>query len=264
VSKSVKPLAEKLENLSNSSNSTVSKRSRHTKPITNAEIKSAPPRSYHSKSHRIPVDKISISTGSSASSKLAASPQYYSPPPQYDRRVHAYTQEQTKKEHIDGVISNIRTETRNTFSTDMERAQDQKASKIEQIASIKMALAEEGIDTAMINTPLMSSAMEEIDSTLNLLLMKNNRYRYSSLAEEVISAGAEVLESVFDGTRTVPIVNITPDYTGYSSTVNVKLRMGLEKHSAIFIKALKMGKQLESLSKYPSIALKDIWNTQML
>ena len=105
----------------------------------------------------------------------------------------------------------------------MERAQDQKASKIEQIASIKMALAEEGIDTAMIATPLMSSSMEEIDSTLNLLLMKNNRYRYSSLAEEVISAGAEILESVFDGSRKVPVLGWSPDYTGYSSTVNVKL-----------------------------------------
>ena len=44
-----------------------------------------------------------------------------------------------------------------------------------------------------------------------------------SLAEEVISAGAEILEGVFDGNREVPIFKIKPDYTGYSSTVNVKL-----------------------------------------
>ena len=117
----------------------------------------------------------------------------------------------------------MRGETRNTFSTDVERNQDMKASKIEQIVSIKMCLNEEGIDTSMINTPSMSSSLEEVESILNLLLMKNNRYRYSSLAEEVISAGAEMLESVFDGTRKVPVLGICPDYTGYSSTVNVKL-----------------------------------------
>ena len=141
----------------------------------------------------------------------------------YSPQTVALTQEHTKKQHIDSVIGNIRKETRNTFSTDMERMQDDKASKLEQIASIKLALAEEGIDTSMINTPQMNTSMEEVSSTLNLLLMKNNRYRYSSLAEEVISAGAEVLESVFDGTRQVPILNFSPDYSGYSSTVNVKL-----------------------------------------
>ena len=99
--------------------------------------------------------------------------------------------------------------------------------RLKQIASIKMALAEEGIDTAMITTPYMSSSMEEIDSTLNLLLMKNNRYRYSSLAEEVISAGAEVLESVFDGTRTVPIFNISPDKSILSGKAFCRLHLGL-------------------------------------
>lgn len=235
ISKSVKPLGDKLEHLSDSSYSE-SKHSKHSKHVGLGHSNRGGTGSGATQTKRRslaevkPADQISISTGTSASTKrepaAAIHSKYYSPPPQYDRRVQAYTEEQTKKEHIDGVISNIRSETRNTFSTDMERAQDQKASKIEQIASIKMALAEEGIDTAMINTPLMSSSMDEIDSTLNLLLMKNNRYRYSSLAEEVISAGAEILESVFDGSRTVPLVNITPDYTGYSSTVNVKLNVG--------------------------------------
>ena len=147
----------------------------------------------------------------------------YNFPIKRSKKTVALTEEQVKRDHIDSVIGNIRNETRNTFSTDMERNQDMKANKLEQIASIKMTLNEEGIDTSMITVPSIQSSMEEVNSTLNLLLMKNNRYRYSTLAEEVISAGAEVLESVFDGTRTVPIFNITPDYTGYSSTVNVKL-----------------------------------------
>ena len=116
-----------------------------------------------------------------------------------------------KRNQIDNVLGGMRKESHNTFSTDMERTQDMKASKLEQIASIKMALAEEGIDTSMISIPSIHASSQDIDSTLNLLLMKNSRYRYSSLAEEVVSAGAEILESVFDGTRKVPIFGISPD-----------------------------------------------------
>lgn len=147
----------------------------------------------------------------------------YDFPMKYDRSTVAMTQEQVKKDHISGVLKEIRGETYNTFSTDVERVQDLKAGKLEQIASLKMSLEEEGIDTAAIPTPAISAPIEDVDGVLNLLLRKNNRYRYSSLAEEVISAGAEILESVFDGTRSIPVFNIKPDYTGYSNTVNVKL-----------------------------------------
>tara|TARA_B110000908_G_C10171128_1_gene410887 strand:+ start:90 stop:932 length:843 start_codon:yes stop_codon:yes gene_type:complete len=152
-----------------------------------------------------------------------APPVYQQPTMHYDRSTVAMTQEQVKKDHISGVLKEIRGETHNTFSTDVERVQDLKANKLEQIASLKMSLEEEGIDTVAIPNPSISAPIEEVDGVLNLLLRKNNRYRYASLAEEVISAGAEVLESVLDGNRTIPLVNWRPDYTGYSSTVNVKL-----------------------------------------
>ena len=98
-----------------------------------------------------------------------------------------------------------------------------KANKLEQIASLKMSLSEEGVDLNDIPQVTIESSVDEINSILSLLSMKNNRYRYSTLAEEAISSCAEVLESVFDGSTNIPILNIAPDYTGYSSTVNVKL-----------------------------------------
>lgn len=174
-----------------------------------------------------------------ASTSYAHNVEDYNFPVKHSKKTTAMTEEQVKREHIENVIGNIRSETRNTFSTDMERNQDMKASKLEQIASIKMTLNEEGIDTSMIALPTIQSSMEEVDSTLNLLLMKNNRYRYSSLAEEVISAGAEVLESVFDGTRNVPVFNISPDYTGFE--------IGSQKASCQLDPSSVIGKTVEAL-----------------
>jgi hypothetical protein len=49
------------------------------------------------------------------------------------------------------------------------------------------------------------------------------------LAEEVILGLAEGVETVFDGSRRIPVFGWKPDYTGYHNTVNVKLhRMRFE------------------------------------
>lgn len=141
----------------------------------------------------------------------------------YNRKTTALTEEHAKKEHIDKVLHNIRGEGKNTFSTQYEQTMDSKANKIEQIANLKMGLLEEGVETTDYPTPNIHSPIEEINTTLTLLTIKYNKYRYSTLAEEAISGLAEGLETIFDGTTTIPILNIAPDYTGYSSTVNVKL-----------------------------------------
>lgn len=133
------------------------------------------------------------------------------------------TEEQTKREHVNRVLGNIKGDTKNVFSTHIEETLDNKANKLEQIASLKISLSEEGQDLSDIPRVTIESSIEEINSVLSLLTLKNNRYRYSTLAEEAISSCAEILESVFDGTTTIPILNIAPDYTGYSSTVHVKL-----------------------------------------
>lgn len=243
-----KPLISRLENLSSTASSYSStasshstKKSRHSDRKSRADSRQKshhsvinlaaeqrscrPPSSRGSKSYA-PVVHASHNPNKfvpSYNKPPLAPPQQYAPQMHYDRSTMAMTQEQVKKDHISGVLKEIRGETHNTFSTDVERIQDLKANKLEQIASLKMSLEEEGIDTTPIPNPSISAPIEEVDGVLNLLLRKNNRYRYASLAEEVISAGAEVLESVLDGNRTIPIVGWRPDYTGYSSTVNVKL-----------------------------------------
>lgn len=244
-----KPLISRLNNLSSSSGSSYtsasetsaststkhsrhSKRSRHSRrsheqinlAAASTPLPRRPPSSRGSVQPHQPVS-MNVNKFVPSYNKPPLPPPTYQQQPnmRYDRSTLAMTQEQVKKDHISGVLREIRGETHNTFSTDVERIQDLKANKLEQIASLKMSLEEEGIDTSAIPNPSISAPIEEVDGVLNLLLRKNNRYRYASLAEEVISAGAEVLESVLDGNRTIPLLNWKPDYTGYSSTVNVKL-----------------------------------------
>jgi hypothetical protein len=97
-----------------------------------------------------------------------------------------------------------------------------------------MTLEEEGIDCEGVSAPSAESPMSEIDSVLKVLRLKNDRNRYSSLAEEVMLGGAEGIETVFDGSRAVPILGWRPDYTGYSATMNCKLhRMRFETSSVV-------------------------------
>jgi hypothetical protein len=144
------------------------------------------------------------------------------------------TDEQRRRRHINSVVTDIRGETRTSFGVEAEREQDLKASKLEQIGQLRMTLEEEGIDCESVSNPTSASPMAEIDSVLNILRLKNDRNRYSSLAEEVILGCAEGLETVFDGTREVPFLGWRPDYTGYNATINVKLhRMRFETSQVV-------------------------------
>ena len=147
---------------------------------------------------------------------------------------NADTEEQRRRRHINSVVADIRGETRTSFGVEAEREQDMKASKLEQIGQLRMTLEEEGIDCDSVSNPSSASPMAEIDSVLNILRLKNDRNRYSTLAEEVILGAAEGIETVFDGTREVPFFGWKPDYTGYHSTVNIKLhRMRFETSQVV-------------------------------
>lgn len=145
------------------------------------------------------------------------------------------TEEQEKRRHINSVISEVRGETRTSFGVEKERIQDAKGSKIEQIGQLLTVLEEDGIDCTGINSALtIDSPINEIDSVLNILKLKNDRNRYSSLGEEIITGMAECIEAVFDGSREIPIVGWRPDFTGYNNTLSVKLhRMRFETSQVV-------------------------------
>jgi len=139
-----------------------------------------------------------------------------------DKNAHV-TEEQEHRRHINSVLKDMRKETHTFYSVEQERAQDIKASKLEQIGQLRTTLVEEGVDCSGVGAPGLDSSMGEIDGVLNILRMKNDRNRYSAVAEEVILGAAEFIETVFDGSREIPLLNWAPDYTGYHNTVNTKL-----------------------------------------
>lgn len=133
------------------------------------------------------------------------------------------TEEEEKREQITNVLSMLRQDTTSTFSMENERISDYKANKLEQIAQLRLILEEEGINCKQIPELTIDSSEEEIDSVYNILRLKNDRNRCSSLAEEIIIGGSEFLETIFDGTRKIPIINKYPDYTDVHNTIAVKL-----------------------------------------
>jgi hypothetical protein len=136
---------------------------------------------------------------------------------------------------IEGVLGGLRGEHGATArSQERERDNDMKAGKLEQISQLMLTLDEEGVDCSAVSRPTLASDMSEIDSVLNVLRLKNDRNRYSTLAEEVILGAAEAVATVFDGTRTIPVLGWTPNYTGYPATVNMKLhRMRYETSQVV-------------------------------
>jgi hypothetical protein len=147
--------------------------------------------------------------------------------PQHNTNVYEHridiTDEHQHKAKVMEVFTDMRKENTTGFSMNIERTRDAKANKIEQISNICSSLDEEGIDIKGFQIPTIDSSMEEIDSILNLVNMKMNRTRYSSLFEEIVMGGAEFMESKLDGTRSIPPFGWKPDYSGYSNTVSVKL-----------------------------------------
>jgi hypothetical protein len=135
---------------------------------------------------------------------------------------------------VEHVVEKMHKESRTTHGAERERVQDVKLSKMEQISQLRMTLEEEGINCSNINHPSLDNSLEEIEAILNILRLKNDRNRYSTLAEEIMLGFAEGIETVFDGTRSIPILKWKPDYRGYHSTINIKLhRMRFETSQVV-------------------------------
>lgn len=177
-------------------------------------------------------------------------------------RISDMTAEQEQRRHIESVMSEMRESTQTSFSGLRERESDMKASKLEQIAQLRMALEDAGVNCSNVTNPTPASAMDEIDSVLNLLRLRNDRERGASMAEEVLLGGASILESVLDGTREIPVLGWSPDYTGYQATLSVKLhRMRVQTAQMVgeFIEQYRIGpgtrialELLPSLLLYPA------------
>lgn len=153
-----------------------------------------------------------------------------------NNNVRAVTQkEMTEEQRRRNVIHDVLgvTETGRRFDLSQERDIDTKTSKLERIEMLRLMLEDDGIDCKNIKKLDINSSMVEIDSTLNLLKMRNDHSRFSTIAEEVIQTMAQGIETVLNGQNRIPIINMTPDYTGLSATMQVKMHRLRDETSAV-------------------------------
>jgi hypothetical protein len=109
------------------------------------------------------------------------------------------------------------------FTLERERYAELRSAKLEKIESMRQTLEDEGIDCSKIDTVTSEDADEKIEAIYRTLNHKLDRVRYCSLADELILAGVNGLESIFDGKR-VYFGKYRPDLTNWNITVQAKLR----------------------------------------
>jgi hypothetical protein len=155
---------------------------------------------------------------------------------------HKYTDQSPtyrSESHVSNVMDSIRGDTSSSKVIEHNELKDSKITMIAEIEQLKEQLTSDDINVESYPTPTVDSSYDEIKAVLDALKNKYDQNRYSSFAEEILIGGATLLETVFDGTREIPLFGWRPDYTGYHNTVNVKLnRMQYETSRVVggFIK----------------------------
>lgn len=139
-------------------------------------------------------------------------------PSEFNRR----TQEERIHNQVRGVINDLGGDTK-IMSLENAKREDDKICMLEEIDSLRQGLEEEGVQ-GLDKIPKVNEndSYEMVENVLKRLRLKNDRSRYTSLADEFILWGASALEDLFDGRRVW--FGKRPDLTGWSKEVQVKLR----------------------------------------
>lgn len=154
-------------------------------------------------------------------------PTSYNAPQQYqveDRQLNFMTNEEKRQNIIGEVFNDIKQEQGSTpiISIDKEREEDEKDRIIEQISFLRETLEDEGENLSRIPNVTSNNSYDECKSVLKILLLKNDRKRYCTFAEEFILLGATGVEWLFDGKKSY--FGHTPDMTDWHKSVQSKLR----------------------------------------
>lgn len=139
-----------------------------------------------------------------------------------DNRLKHMTNEERRQNVINAAFHGMKEPSSAIFTIEQEQEADEKARKLEQISSILTMFKEEGEEIDRIPELDESNSIDEIDSVLKHLLLKNDRKRYGAFAEECIMLAAHGIEWVFDGEKTY--FGFRPNMTDWHKTVKHKLR----------------------------------------
>jgi len=164
---------------------------------------------------------------------------------------------------------------RSDNDVDLDSAQlyDEKVNKLETMNRFLSDLERENVNVSNIKIPDINSSIKHIDNTLELLRSKYYTKRYATYAEEVACGLGGFLEYVFDGKNTVPVLNIKPNYKGYTSTIRNKMRGmrtetsemvgGLFNSNSSGLKTKMAMELLPSFIVYPFTRSKSIKDTEL-
>jgi hypothetical protein len=177
-------------------------------------------------------DTRSVSTYASrpavSSSANYARPQHQaqSQPPRYATRDFAHmSDEQRRQRELQEALSSINVTPMSSgqqFSLDAEKMNDKKNMLLEQINMLRTNLEDEGIKIADVQMVTTDNTFDEVESVYKQLRYRNDHARYCGFANEGGQMVAYGLEWLFDGEKSY--FGFKPDLTGWSSTLNIKMR----------------------------------------
>ena len=108
------------------------------------------------------------------------------------------------------------------FSLDAMKMNDKKNNLLEQINMLRTSLTDDEVKHDDIPVVSMSNSLDEIENVYKQLRYRNDHARYCGFANEIAQVGAGGLEYLFDGEK--KYFGVKPDLTGWSSTLNIKMR----------------------------------------
>ncbi len=137
-----------------------------------------------------------------------------------DPKLRSSTIDEYKTQLVGNVMRTVNQE--NVFDFSNENEEDKKVMMLEEIDILVEVLKSEDIDISRIKLPDISSSLKEINCTRDRLHLMNNRTRSRIFAEEIIMVGTYLTEKFLDGKH--EYFGYRPDVTGWTNTVNIKLR----------------------------------------
>jgi len=120
---------------------------------------------------------------------------------------------------------------------EQERLEDQKEKMIADIEELREELEAEGINISRIPEVNMDSPYPDVLKVYKQIKRKYDRSRCEDLGQNVLLAGARMVEMVFDGKKSY--FGHRPDMTGWNRTVRSKMRRMRYEQSVIVSNALE-------------------------
>lgn len=137
----------------------------------------------------------------------------------------ALSNEQRRQQELHRALSEMNTHPMmngEKLSFDIEKSNDKKNMILEQINMLRMNLEDDGVKIGDIQLVTTDNTFDEVESVYKQLRYRNDHQRYCGFANEFAQMGALGLEFFFDGKK--KYFGMSPDLTGWSTTLGIKMR----------------------------------------